>query len=77
MVVDNLFCIRHAAVADLYGITIENFSKFALVGEVFGYQGEEVVSDVGANMFGKWWIIPEDVISPSVIFSARFHCLIG
>ena len=33
MVVDNLFCIRHAAVADLYGITIENFSEFAVVGE--------------------------------------------
>ena len=25
MVIDSLFCIRHAAVADLYGITVENF----------------------------------------------------
>ena len=37
MVVDNLFSVIHATVADLYGIAVEDFSEFVLSREVFVY----------------------------------------
>ena len=37
MVVDNLFSVIHATVADLDGIAVEDFSVFVLFREVFFY----------------------------------------
>ena len=37
MIVDNLFSIIHATVADLDGVSIENFSEFVVFREVFVY----------------------------------------
>ena len=37
MIVDDLFCVFHAAVTDLYGIAIEDFSKLVVSREVIVY----------------------------------------
>ena len=37
MVVNNLFSVIHATVADLDGIAVEDFSEFVLFREVFVY----------------------------------------
>ena len=37
VVVDNLFSVIHATVADLDGIAVEDFSEFVLFREVFVY----------------------------------------
>ena len=37
MVVDNLFSVIHATVADLNGIAVEDFSKFVVFRKVFVY----------------------------------------
>ena len=37
MVVDDLFCIIHAAVTDLDGVAIEDFSKLVVSREVIVY----------------------------------------
>ena len=37
VIVDNLFSVIHAAVADLDGIAIEDFSKLVVFREVFVY----------------------------------------
>ena len=37
MIVDDLFSVIHAAVADLDGIAIEDFSKLVVFREVFVY----------------------------------------
>ena len=52
MVVDDLFRIVHAAVTDLDGVAIEDFSKLVVSREVIVYYGKESVSDVGVNATG-------------------------
>ena len=37
MIVDNLFSVIHAAVADLDGVAVEDFSQFVVLREVFVY----------------------------------------
>ena len=37
MVIDYLFCVVHAAVTDLDGVSVEDFSKLVIVGEVLVY----------------------------------------
>ena len=54
MVVDDLFRVVHAAVTDLDGVAIEDFSKLVVSREVIVYKGKESVSDVGANIFAEW-----------------------
>ena len=63
MVVDNLFSVIHATVPDLDGIAVKNFSEFVLLREVFVYKGEESVTDVGADVFAEWRVVPEDVVA--------------
>ena len=52
MVVDNLFSVIHATVADLDGIAVKNFSEFVLFREVFVYKGEESLT-YRALYYGK------------------------
>ena len=54
VVVDNLFSVIHATVANLDGIAAEDFSEFVLFREVFVYYGEESVTDVGVDVFAEW-----------------------
>ena len=37
MVIDYLFCVVHAAVTDLDGVSVEDFSKLVIVGKVLVY----------------------------------------
>ena len=37
VVVNNLLCVVNAAVTDLYGVTVEDFSKFVAFWEVLVY----------------------------------------
>ena len=66
MVVDDLFSVIHAAVTDLDCVTINDFSKFVVFREVLVYWGKESVSDIGADVFAEWGIVPEDVVPLSV-----------
>ena len=68
MVVDDLFRVVHAAVTDLDGVAIEDFSKLVVSREVIVYEGKESVSDVGANIFAEWGVVPEYVGPLSVFF---------
>ena len=66
MVVDSLFTIIHAAVTDLDRITIKDFSKFVVFRGVLVYKGKESVSDIGADAFAEWGVVPEYVVPLSV-----------
>ena len=66
MVVDDLFSVIHATVTDLDCVTINDFSKFVVFREVLVYWGKESVSDIGADVFAEWGIVPEDVVPLSV-----------
>ena len=68
VVVDNLFSVIHATVTDLDGIAVEDFSEFVLFREVFVYQGEESVTDVGVDVFAEWGVVPEDVVALPYIY---------
>ena len=59
MVVDNLFSLIHATVADIDSIAIEDFSELVLFLEVFVYKGKESVTDI--DDFVEWGVVPEDV----------------
>ena len=71
MVVDDLFCAVPAAVTDLDGIAIEDFSKLVVSGEVIVYCGKESVSDVGANFFAEWGVVSEYVVPLSAFSLGR------
>ena len=67
MVVDYLFRVVHAAVTDLDGVSVEDFSELVIFGKVLVYQGEEFVSDVGAGVLAKRKVVPEDERDKSFI----------
>ena len=72
MVVDYLLSVIHAAVTDLDGIAIEDFSKLVIFREVFVNLGEESVTDVSVDIFAEWRVVPEDVVMLSVFpYSSR------
>ena len=66
VVVDNLFSVIHATVADVDGIAVEDFSKLEVFRKVLVYLGEESVSDISADVFAEWRVVPEDVVLLSV-----------
>ncbi|MCP4800935.1 MAG: hypothetical protein GY893_13415 [bacterium] len=66
MDVDDLFCVVHAAVTDLYVVAIEYFPEWVVLREVLIYQGEKSVTDVGADIFAVWWVVPKYVVSLSM-----------
>ena len=66
MVINYLFGVIHAAVTYFYGVSVEDFSELVIFREVLVYQGEELVSDVGAGVFAKWRVVPDDVVALSV-----------
>ena len=73
MVVDHLLSVINAAVTDLDGIAIEDFSKLVIFREVFVNLGEESVTDISVDIFAEWRVVPEDVVTLSVfLFSS--HC---
>ena len=58
MIVDALFGVVHAVFP----------LKIVVFREVLVYLGEESVSDVGADGFAKWGVVPEYVVTLSVFF---------
>ncbi len=58
MGVDDLFGVAHAAVTEFDCIAVEDFPKCVVFREVFVYEGEESVSDVGADIFAEGWVVP-------------------
>ena len=53
VVVDDLFSVIHAAVADFDCVTIKGFSNFVVFWEVLVYYGKESVCDIGAYIFAE------------------------
>ena len=53
VVVDDLFSVIHAAVADFDCVMIKDFSNFVVFWEVLVYYGKESVSDIGAYIFAE------------------------
>ena len=76
VVVNYLFRIVHAAVTDLDGISVEDFSELVISGKVLVYHGEEFVSDVGADALAKRRVVPEDVNALSVSHVCLFRWFI-
>ena len=66
VVVDDLFSVIHAAVADFDCVTIKDFSNFVVFWEVLVFYGKESVSDIGAYIFAEWGVVPEYVVPLSV-----------
>ena len=56
MVIDYLFRVVHAAVTDVDGVSVEDFSQLVIVGKVLVYQGVEFVSDVCTGVFANWLV---------------------
>ena len=72
MVIDYLFRVVHAAVTDLDGVSVEDFSLLVIFGKVLVYLGEEFVSDAGTGVFAKGRVVLEDVVALSVFTFACF-----
>ena len=53
VVVDDLFSVIHAAVADFDCVIINDFSNFVVFWEVLVYYGRESVCDIGAYIFAE------------------------
>ena len=66
VVVDDLFSVIHAAVTDLDGITIKDFSKFVVFWGVLVYKGKRSVFDIGTDVFTKWVVVPDYIVVLSV-----------
>ena len=56
------------AVADLNCAAVGNFSEFVVFMEMFVNEVEESVSDVGADVFAEWGVIPK-YLAPFSVFS--------
>ena len=65
VVVDDLFSVIHAAVTDLDCVAIKDSSKFVVFWEMLVYWSRESVSDIGADTFAEWGVVPEYVVQLS------------
>lgn len=66
VVVDDLFCIVHAAVTNFDCVSVENSAELMIFGEVFVNQREELMSDV-LGVLGEGRVVPEDVVALAVL----------
>ena len=76
MVVDDLFSVVHAAVADFDYVTIKGFSNFLVIWEVLVYYGKESVSDIGAYIFALWGVVSAYVVLLPVFSFVSCGCFI-
>ena len=56
-----LLDVGHAAVAELYGVPVENFPQFVARWERSFNEADERTSDVGFDAFVIWWIKPYNI----------------
>ena len=68
MVVDDLSSVIHAAVTDFDWVTIKDSSEFVVFQEMLIYKGKELVSNIGADNFAEWGIVPEYVVPLSAFW---------
>ena len=61
-----LLDVGHAAVAELYGVPVENFPQFVACWKRSFNEADERTSDVSFDVFVIWWIKPYN-ISLSVV----------
>ncbi|PFX29775.1 Protein DD3-3 [Stylophora pistillata] len=50
------------AMADLDCILVEDFSKIVAFSEVLVYKGKESLSNIGADDFAEWKVVPDEVL---------------
>ncbi|PFX18571.1 Serine/threonine-protein kinase Nek1 [Stylophora pistillata] len=67
VVVDDLFCIVHAAVTNFDCVSVKNSAELMIFGEVFVNQREEFMCDVSAGVRGERRVVPEDVVALAVL----------
>ena len=73
MVVDDLLSVIHAAVTDFDCVTIKDSLKFVVFQEMLVYSDKELVSNIGADNFAEWGVVPEYV----VLLSAFWLLVVG
>ena len=59
--IDYLLDVGYAAVAELYGVPVENFPQFVARWERSFNEADERTSDVGFDAFVIWWIKPYNI----------------
>ena len=65
-----MFYIWEAAVADFYGVPVEDFSQFVVLGEMLVDQGEEDFGNIGGYIDVEGGIKPCDFPFSSCVFIA-------
>jgi len=55
------FDVGHAAVAELYCVSVENFPQFVDRWKRSFNKADERTSDVGFDVFVVWWIKPYNI----------------
>ena len=70
-----MFYIWEAAVTDFYGVPVEDFAQFVVLGEVLVDQGEEDFGDIGGYIAVEGRIKPCDFAFSFFLFS--LHFLVG
>ena len=77
MAIYYLLDVGHAAVAELYGVPVENFPQFVARWERSFNEADERTSDVGFDAFVIWWIKPYNISlswSEETLDSRRVNC---
>ena len=65
-----MFYIWDAAVSDFYGVPVEDFAQFIVLGEVLVDQGEEDFVDIGGYIAVEGGIKPCDFAFSGFVFIA-------
>ena len=76
MVVDGLFSVIHAAVADFDCVRLKILFSLVVFQEVLVFYGKESVSDIGADIFAELGVIPEYVVLLTVFLFVSYGWLI-
>ena len=71
MVVDHLLSVINAAVTDLDGIAVQDFSELVIFREVFVYRGDGFMTDISVDIFAEWRVVPKNVVLSGSSFSSR------
>ena len=61
MAIYYLFDVGHAAVAELYGVPVENFPQFVACWKRSFNKADERTSNVGFDVFVVWWTTPYNI----------------
>ena len=69
--------VFHTAVADLHSVFIEKFVQAGTLGEVLGYELQELPSDVGFDALAERWRVPNDVPRALPFPPGSSQCVVG